>query len=109
LLLTPGTAGAIPGTLVLMYQTVTYQFADSKDVPGRVTLWRMVEGSAQEELIAPFGDDARFRFFVNNQPDAQDAAPVLAALSDEKDLAYLHRQASLEDVFLKLTGRDLRD
>ena len=40
---------------------------------------------------------------------AQEAAPVLAALSGEKDLAYLHRQASLEDVFLKLTGRDLRD
>ena len=75
LLLTPGTAGAIPGTLVFMYQTVTYQFADSKDVPGRIALWRMVEGGAQEELIAPFGDDARFRFFVNNQPDAQDAAP----------------------------------
>ena len=26
-----------------------------------------------------------------------------------KDLTYLHRPASLEDVFLKLTGRDLRD
>ena len=25
------------------------------------------------------------------------------------DLSYLHRRASLEDVFLKLTGRDLRD
>jgi hypothetical protein len=24
-------------------------------------------------------------------------------------LSYLHRPASLEDVFLKLTGRDLRD
>jgi hypothetical protein len=33
----------------------------------------------------------------------------LQTLSDEKDLSYLHRQASLEDVFLKLTGRDLRD
>jgi lipooligosaccharide transport system ATP-binding protein len=26
-----------------------------------------------------------------------------------KELSYLHRRASLEDVFLKLTGRDLRD
>ena len=39
----------------------------------------------------------------------EDIAPVLKALSGEKELAYLHRQASLEDVFLKLTGRDLRD
>ena len=32
--------------------------------------------------------------------------PVLKAQSA---LRYLHRPASLEDVFLKLTGRDLRD
>ncbi|MGH8668936.1 MAG: ATP-binding cassette domain-containing protein [Burkholderiales bacterium] len=40
---------------------------------------------------------------------ADDIGPVLKALAGEKELAYLHRQASLEDVFLKLTGRDLRD
>jgi lipooligosaccharide transport system ATP-binding protein len=40
---------------------------------------------------------------------ADDVAPILRTLSGEPDLAYLHRQASLEDVFLKLTGRDLRD
>jgi lipooligosaccharide transport system ATP-binding protein len=39
----------------------------------------------------------------------RDVGEVLRALSRETDLAYLHRQASLEDVFLKLTGRDLRD
>ena len=33
--------------------------------------------------------------------------PLLKSLSP--DLSYLHRPASLEDVFLKLTGRDLRD
>jgi lipooligosaccharide transport system ATP-binding protein len=40
---------------------------------------------------------------------ADDAAAILGSLSGEKELSYLHRQASLEDVFLKLTGRDLRD
>jgi lipooligosaccharide transport system ATP-binding protein len=40
---------------------------------------------------------------------AADAAPVLASIERERELAYLHRPASLEDVFLKLTGRDLRD
>jgi lipooligosaccharide transport system ATP-binding protein len=34
---------------------------------------------------------------------------VLRALGGHPELAYLHRPASLEDVFLKLTGRDLRD
>ena len=40
---------------------------------------------------------------------AQDVEPVLKSLSGQAELAYLHRPASLEDVFLKLTGRDLRD
>jgi len=40
---------------------------------------------------------------------AADVAPVMADLRGRTDLSYLHRPASLEDVFLKLTGRDLRD
>jgi lipooligosaccharide transport system ATP-binding protein len=36
-----------------------------------------------------------------------DVEPLLKSLTP--DLSYLHRPASLEDVFLKLTGRDLRD
>ena len=40
---------------------------------------------------------------------AADVAPVLASLEGQAELAYLHRPANLEDVFLKLTGRDLRD
>ena len=37
----------------------------------------------------------------------EDVEPLLKTISG--DLSYLHRPASLEDVFLKLTGRDLRD
>ena len=37
----------------------------------------------------------------------QDVSPLIQSLPS--DLVYLHRPASLEDVFLKLTGRDLRD
>jgi lipooligosaccharide transport system ATP-binding protein len=39
----------------------------------------------------------------------EDVSPLLRSLSGQTELAYLHRPASLEDVFLKLTGRDLRD
>jgi lipooligosaccharide transport system ATP-binding protein len=39
----------------------------------------------------------------------QDVEPVLASLRGREELLYLHRPANLEDVFLKLTGRDLRD
>ena len=41
-----------------------------------------------------------------------DAGPLLAALDDAQrpgGLRYVHRAANLEDVFLKLTGRELRD
>jgi len=34
---------------------------------------------------------------------------LLASLSRREELRYLHRPANLEDVFLKLTGRELRD
>ena len=40
---------------------------------------------------------------------AHDAGPLVADLERRDRLAYLHRPANLEDVFLKLTGRDLRD
>jgi lipooligosaccharide transport system ATP-binding protein len=40
---------------------------------------------------------------------ARQAGPLIATLQDRPDLRYLHRPANLEDVFLKLTGRDLRD
>jgi lipooligosaccharide transport system ATP-binding protein len=39
----------------------------------------------------------------------EDPAPLLTHLADEPGLRYLHRPANLEDVFLKLTGRELRD
>ena len=34
---------------------------------------------------------------------------LLAALNRQPELTYLHRPANLEDVFVKLTGRELRD
>jgi lipooligosaccharide transport system ATP-binding protein len=40
---------------------------------------------------------------------AENVDSILKDLSSRSDLTYLHRAASLEDVFLKLTGRDLRD
>jgi lipooligosaccharide transport system ATP-binding protein len=38
-----------------------------------------------------------------------DGESVLRTLEGRADVRYLHRRANLEDVFLKLTGRDLRD
>jgi len=38
-----------------------------------------------------------------------DADPIVHNLASRSDVRYLHRPANLEDVFLKLTGRELRD
>jgi lipooligosaccharide transport system ATP-binding protein len=40
---------------------------------------------------------------------ARDAAPLLRDLSTQGGVRYLHRPANLEDLFIKLTGRELRD
>ena len=38
-----------------------------------------------------------------------ESRPLLRHLASQQGLRYLHRPANLEDVFLKLTGRELRD
>jgi lipooligosaccharide transport system ATP-binding protein len=40
---------------------------------------------------------------------AHDEQPLLASLAAVPEVSCLHRPANLEDVFLKLTGRELRD
>ena len=59
----------------------------------------------QARRLAPRVERAGDTAFVY----AADAAPLIGTLREQHELAYLHRPASLEDVFLKLTGRDLRD
>ncbi len=38
-----------------------------------------------------------------------DAAPILRECAQHHDMRFIHRPANLEDVFLKLTGREMRD
>ncbi len=40
---------------------------------------------------------------------ARDERALIEALAGAPELRFLHRRATLEDVFVKLTGRDLRD
>ncbi len=40
---------------------------------------------------------------------ATDPKPLLATLARAHGVRYLHRPANLEDLFIKLTGRELRD
>lgn len=80
LTLSPALPIATQGAPVLLYQTVTYRFANSTIVPGRTALWRRVEGGANEEVAVPFGSGSRFRFYESGEDSAEDSAP--SPLSD---------------------------
>lgn len=84
----------------------------------------LIEEHIEPEVVEVYGDGARAwlalhrdlpatRFEVSGetvfayttQPEA-----VLSTLQGQgRDLRYLHRAANLEDLFMKLTGRELRD
>ena len=92
---------------------------------------RLVTEGAPRELIAAqiepqvveiFGDDAaawaKARHDLGERLEVagdtaffycRDPAQLLAALAEAPGLRYTHRAANLEDVFLQLTGRELRD
>jgi lipooligosaccharide transport system ATP-binding protein len=63
--------------------------------------WAATRGRALAERLELAGETA-FCY-------ARDAAPLLADLARAPGVRYLHRPANLEDLFIKLTGRELRD
>ena len=83
---------------------------------------QLISTHIEPQVVEVFGDEAprwaRSRLTLGERLEVsgetaffycRDAAPLLAALADEPSLHYLHRAATLEDVFIKLTGRELRD
>ena len=64
------------GSIGYLYQIVTYKFAASLDLPGRVGLWRKAASAAYEELVAPFDTAAGFGFLVGSSFDALDNPPA---------------------------------
>ncbi|MBI4207001.1 MAG: ATP-binding cassette domain-containing protein [Betaproteobacteria bacterium] len=71
-----------------------------------------VYGDSAETWAAAFGRGAAERCERTGATIfcyAHDADALVHDLDRRTDLRYLHRPANLEDVFLKLTGRELRD
>jgi len=71
------------------------------DWPGGIEAWARAHGQPLSQRCELSAETA-FCY-------TDDAVRLLAHLADAPGLRYLHRPANLEDVFLKLTGRDLRD
>ncbi len=63
--------------------------------------WAAARGAALSSRVETSGETV---FCYTNAPDA-----LLESLAHATDVRYLHRPANLEDVFLKLTGREMRD
>jgi prepilin-type N-terminal cleavage/methylation domain-containing protein len=66
----------IPGTLFFLYQTLTYEFKSSTELPGRTGLWRKAGTGADEEILAPFDTTAGFAFYVLGTDSALTNPPV---------------------------------
>jgi len=82
----------------------------------------LIRRHAEPEVIELRGAEASVRAALDGQPDCRieavgdtfycytrGAAALVKHLEGRADLTFLHRPANLEDVFLKLTGRELRD
>ena len=77
----------------------------------------------EPEVIEVYGDEAKAWADIHGRRLAQrlelagetafcyanDAQPMLNDLATRAGVRYLHRPANLEDLFIKLTGRELRD
>jgi lipooligosaccharide transport system ATP-binding protein len=71
---------------------------------GALALARDAEHAALRSLAARVEVSGETVFFYTAQ-----AMPLLSALSAHHELRTLHRPANLEDLFLKLTGRQIRE
>ena len=83
----------------------------------------LIAEHVEPEVIEVYGDEARQwgesvgrsiadRIEITGETAfcyARDPQPLLHALAGNSGVRYLHRPANLEDLFIKLTGRELRD
>ncbi len=61
----PALVGVPTSAPFFLWQTVTYKFANSVLVPGRIALWRRAGTAAAEEVAVPLDATSRFNFYTN--------------------------------------------
>jgi prepilin-type N-terminal cleavage/methylation domain-containing protein len=69
-------SGAVATSPVFFYQKITYSFKTSGTYPNYYGLYRNVQGGVNEELLAPFQTDARFRYYVRGSDTSRVTVPV---------------------------------
>jgi prepilin-type N-terminal cleavage/methylation domain-containing protein len=104
--LLPGGSQAVPGTPVLLYQRVVYEFKADAEFGGRIGLFRSAGSDVDEPIAGPFDATAGFRFFVGNNALPQSSPPsnlstvtglelVLDGLSERPRSDGTHQAAAL--------------
>ena len=78
---------------------------------GRETIEIRIDGGEKESLLEKLHS---FQFTSENTPSrlflyTNEGHKILEKIMSLNDYEFMHRQSSLEDVFLKLTGRGLRE
>jgi len=78
--LQPPQPQAIAGAPVFFFQRITYEFRSSVMFPGRFGLFRTVDGGPSEELLGPFDDAARFKYWTAGATSSVAAPPDVALI-----------------------------
>lgn len=89
------------GAIAFLYRQVTYSIRSSTTATGTRGLFRTVTGGAAEEIAAPFGVAARFRWYILADPLPQDTLPTV--LSDLRGIQFVLPGQSRQVV--QLTGQ----
>jgi len=84
----PAVAGPGNGTIVFLYRQITYSLRASTALTGRRGLFRTAGANGTpEELASPFASGARFRWYIQDNPVAQDTLPT--ALGDLSGIQFV--------------------
>jgi prepilin-type N-terminal cleavage/methylation domain-containing protein len=75
--ITPTAPAALQGQILFFYQRIIYKFGASTAFPGKIGLWRIVQGGATDELMAPFDTSARFKYWTSGATASVSAPPAL--------------------------------
>lgn len=71
-----------------LWQTVTYKFATSTLVPGRLALWRKAGAAAAEEIAVPVDTASRFNFYTTGTASSTTVPSPLNTMRGLEILLY---------------------
>lgn len=77
---TPAPTGAPKGQAVFFFQRIVYSFQPSQAYPGTGAfgLYRVLQGGTPEEIMAPFENGSRFRYWAAGATSAVSSPPALS-------------------------------